>query len=103
MQISKHVPHATVYQYSIGCPKLDFHLSTFSFSVCPKIDHCNHRRCTSTGDNICVYCDGEVAELKYHRAYTPVPSNNKKCERKWFSSKGFPDGLVYTILDSNLR
>ncbi|XP_078334035.1 uncharacterized protein LOC111124258 [Crassostrea virginica] len=49
--------------------------------ICPKIDRCNHRRCTSTGDNICVYCDGEVAELKYHRAYTPVPSSKKKCEQ----------------------
>lgn len=54
----------------------------FLVSVCPPIDHCNARRCTAPGDNICVYCDGEVAEQDYYRAYTPVPSGKTKCESK---------------------
>ncbi|XP_055997828.1 uncharacterized protein LOC125647098 [Ostrea edulis] len=70
--------------------------------ICPKIDHCNHRRCTGPGDNICVYCDGEVAERDYYRAYTPVPSSKKKCEQacSWRSdsTRCFPgtctDGLA---------
>lgn len=54
----------------------------FLVSVCPPIDRCNARRCTAPVDNICVYCDGEVAEKDYYRAYTPVPSGKTKCERK---------------------
>lgn len=55
----------------------------FPVTVCPPIDHCNHRRCSSTSDNICVFCDGEVAEKEYYRAYTPIPSGKAKCERKY--------------------
>ncbi|XP_061181031.1 uncharacterized protein LOC133189645 [Saccostrea echinata] len=70
--------------------------------ICPPIANCNHRRCTSPGDNICVYCEGEVLEKDYYRAYTPVPSQKKKCEKacSWRSdsTRCFPgtctDGLA---------
>nr|XP_034314147.1 uncharacterized protein LOC105348718 isoform X1 [Crassostrea gigas] len=70
--------------------------------ICPPIDHCNHRRCSSTSDNICVFCDGEVAEKEYYRAYTPIPSGKTKCEQacSWRSdsTRCFPgtctDGLA---------
>nr|XP_034301655.1 uncharacterized protein LOC105322112 [Crassostrea gigas] len=49
--------------------------------ICPKIDHCNHRRCTSTSDNICEFCDGEVLAKPFWRAYTPAPSSKKLCQK----------------------
>ncbi|CAC5387116.1 unnamed protein product [Mytilus coruscus] len=39
-------------------------------SICPKIDHCKHRRCTTVSDNHCEYCDGEIKDKLYWRAYT---------------------------------
>ncbi|KAJ8299760.1 hypothetical protein KUTeg_023820 [Tegillarca granosa] len=47
--------------------------------ICPKIDHCLHRRCNSTSDNICMYCDGEIKDKDFWRAYTPHYDNRKSC------------------------
>ncbi|CAG2217115.1 unnamed protein product [Mytilus edulis] len=50
--------------------------------VCPKIAHCNHRRCKTPADNHCEYCEGEVKDMSFWRAYTPYPlSTRKTCEK----------------------
>ncbi|XP_069133969.1 uncharacterized protein [Argopecten irradians] len=49
--------------------------------ICPAIDHCFHRKCTSTSDNICAYCDGAILEKQYWRAYTSATDNRKSCKK----------------------
>ncbi|XP_060084880.1 uncharacterized protein LOC132564227 [Ylistrum balloti] len=49
--------------------------------ICPKIDHCLHRKCTSPWDNICAYCDGEIREEQYWRAYTSATDGKKSCKQ----------------------
>ncbi|CAG2190382.1 unnamed protein product [Mytilus edulis] len=39
-------------------------------SICPSIKHCNYRSCTSVSDNHCEYCEGEIQDKLYWRAYT---------------------------------
>ena len=51
--------------------------------VCPKISHCLHRKCTNIYDNHCEYCDGEIIDKRYWRAYIRRRENSyKTCERK---------------------
>ncbi|CAC5394622.1 unnamed protein product [Mytilus coruscus] len=38
--------------------------------LCPRINHCNYRSCTSVSDNHCEYCEGEILDKLYWRAYT---------------------------------
>ncbi|XP_033751511.1 uncharacterized protein LOC117335548 [Pecten maximus] len=49
--------------------------------ICPKIDHCLHRKCTSPWDNLCAYCDGEILEQQYWRAYTPDTDGGRSCKQ----------------------
>ncbi|XP_062616047.1 uncharacterized protein LOC134277752 [Saccostrea cucullata] len=48
---------------------------------CPAIPHCHESQCTKVADNICVYCDGEVEDREFFRAYTRKPSNGELCEK----------------------
>ncbi|XP_021356985.1 uncharacterized protein LOC110452658 [Mizuhopecten yessoensis] len=49
--------------------------------ICPKIDRCLHRKCTSPSDNHCAYCDGAIREEQYWRAYTSATDNQKSCKQ----------------------
>ena len=51
--------------------------------VCGKITNCNHRDCTDNNNNlVCSWCDGEVAERQYWRAYTGHLDSRKSCQSK---------------------
>ncbi|XP_076076031.1 uncharacterized protein LOC143046854 [Mytilus galloprovincialis] len=38
--------------------------------ICPSIVNCNHRRCTSSSDNYCEYCQYEIKDRRSWRGYT---------------------------------
>ncbi|CAC5386465.1 unnamed protein product [Mytilus coruscus] len=48
--------------------------------LCGTIDHCNHRRCTTSSNQICEWCDGEIKSNTYWRAYTRH-LDNTKCQK----------------------
>ncbi|XP_052067298.1 uncharacterized protein LOC127706680 [Mytilus californianus] len=50
--------------------------------MCGKIDNCLHRRCTDNNQNLlCVWCDGEIAERPYWKAYTGEVDSRKSCQK----------------------
>ncbi|CAG2233157.1 unnamed protein product [Mytilus edulis] len=49
--------------------------------LCGTIDHCNYRRCTTSSNQICEWCDGEITPNTYWRAYTRH-LDNTKCQSK---------------------
>ncbi|CAG2236358.1 unnamed protein product [Mytilus edulis] len=49
-------------------------------TICPKIDHCNDRRCSGYYDNHCVYCEGSIKPKEHWEAYT-LSSDNRKCNK----------------------
>ncbi|CAG2215825.1 unnamed protein product [Mytilus edulis] len=54
--------------------------------VCGKIDNCLHRNCTDDNqDLICVWCDGEIADRPYWKAYT-----GETCSWRTDSTRCFP-------------
>lgn len=62
--------------------------------VCPKINNCNHRRCTSESDNLCEWCEGEISPKINWRAYTPYTiSTRKLCNSKY----------IYTLKIHHIR
>ncbi|XP_076085327.1 uncharacterized protein LOC143056126 [Mytilus galloprovincialis] len=48
--------------------------------VCGTIAHCNHRRCETSNDHHCVWCEGEIIDKQYWRAYIKSP-NKRKCQQ----------------------
>ncbi|CAG2190381.1 unnamed protein product [Mytilus edulis] len=38
--------------------------------ICPPIAHCKHRQCSDISTNHCQYCDGEISDNLFWRAYT---------------------------------
>ena len=55
----------------------------FYFSVCPGITNCNYRKCDSPSDNYCEWCQYEIVDKPYWRAYTRHKDGRKKeCRSK---------------------
>ncbi|XP_071123054.1 uncharacterized protein [Mytilus edulis] len=62
--------------------------------VCGKIDNCLHRNCTDDNKDLtCVWCDGEIADRPYWKAYTgglDRISCKKTCSWRTDSTRCFP-------------
>ena len=54
-----------------------------SIAVCPQIANCNHRRCSNPADNYCEWCQYEIVDKQYWRAYTRHKDGHmKECRSK---------------------
>ncbi|CAC5360413.1 unnamed protein product [Mytilus coruscus] len=61
--------------------------------ICGKIDHCNHRVCTTGSSQICEWCEGELRPEPYYRAYTQHLDNTqcqKACSWRADSTRCYP-------------
>ncbi|CAC5360418.1 unnamed protein product [Mytilus coruscus] len=61
--------------------------------ICAKIDHCNHRVCTSITNHQCEWCEGELQPNPYYRAYTQHLDRTKcqkACSWRTDSTRCFP-------------
>lgn len=55
----------------------------FLLLVCGKIDNCLHRDCGDNNEDlICVWCEGEIAEMPYWKAYNGALDGRKSCKSK---------------------
>ncbi|XP_076113973.1 uncharacterized protein LOC143082259 [Mytilus galloprovincialis] len=50
--------------------------------MCGKIDKCLYRKCTDNNQNlICAWCEGEIADRPYWKAYTGDVDSRKSCQK----------------------
>ncbi|VDI15141.1 Hypothetical predicted protein [Mytilus galloprovincialis] len=60
-----------------------FHADEAQCTICPWIANCNHRRCSNAEDNYCEWCQYEIVDKQYWRAYTRHKDGHmKECRSK---------------------
>ncbi|CAC5401970.1 unnamed protein product [Mytilus coruscus] len=82
-----------------------FYANSGYCTICPKIDNCNHRRCNSTQDNYCEWCQYEIVDKPYWRAYTrhkdgQMKECRKTCSWRSDSRRCYPGNCTDEVVDS---
>ncbi|XP_052095904.1 uncharacterized protein LOC127731085 [Mytilus californianus] len=74
-------------------------------TICPQIANCNHRRCSNPGDNYCEWCQYEIVDKQYWRAYTRHKDGHMKecrktCSWRSDSTRCYPGNCTDEVAQS---
>ncbi|XP_071153805.1 uncharacterized protein [Mytilus edulis] len=82
-----------------------FYVDAAQCTICPQIANCNHRRCSNPGDNYCEWCQYEIVDKQYWRAYTRHKDGHMKecrktCSWRSDSTRCYPGNCTDEVAQS---